>query len=566
MNIVRVLTSAIAALLILSGAGAAVAGGNADLAKARVYVGFKAGQKGLVERALHNIDADFHYSFDELNAFVVSVPPLALAGLSRNPNIEYIEKDAKRYPLGEVEPWGISKVQADQVDSRNVNLERLKKVCIIDSGYSLGHEDLPANISVSNDAASGDVFNDSCGHGTHVAGTIAALADNGVGVIGVLPNEMINLHIVKVFGDNSTPGSGSCSWTYSSTLVSALSECESAGTDVVSMSLGGPLKSRAEDKAFGNFYNAGKLSVAAAGNDGNTRKSYPASYDSVISVAAVDSNNVVADFSQQNSQVELAAPGVAVKSTVPMGSGLEESLTVAGSTFEATAMEGSFKGSGSGPLFQCAGVGDTGACSGATDKVCLIERGDITFAAKVTECEAQGGVAAIIFNNNSGPLFTGTLGGAATGIPSVAVSGDTGAELQAKAGNTATVGVNPGNYAFYDGTSMATPHVSGVAALVWSNKPDCSNQEIRDALTQSTMDLGAAGRDDAYGFGLVQAQAADDYLAVNGCGAANNDGGGDSGGNACPIDGLLAAGESCSVDSECCSNSCKGKPGSKTCK
>ena len=83
------------------------------------------------------------------------------------------------------------------------------------------------------------------------------------------------------------------------------------------MSLGGSFKSRFEETAFKDAYNAGVLSVAAAGNGGNTSYSYPASYSSVVSVAAVDSNKVVADFSQKNSQVELAAPGVSVLSTVP---------------------------------------------------------------------------------------------------------------------------------------------------------------------------------------------------------------------------------------------------------
>jgi hypothetical protein len=92
-------------------------------------------------------------------------------------------------------------------------------------------------------------------------------------------------------------------------------------------------------------YNNGILSIAAAGNAGNTAKSYPASYASVISVAAVDSAGVVASFSQKNDAVELAAPGVAVRSTVPMGTGTnEESLSVDGATYEAIALDGSSKG------------------------------------------------------------------------------------------------------------------------------------------------------------------------------------------------------------------------------
>ena len=83
------------------------------------------------------------------------------------------------------------------------------------------------------------------------------------------------------------------------------------------MSLGGNLSSTTENSAFQSAYDAGVLSVAAAGNDGSTRKSYPASYASVISVAAVDSAKVVASFSQKNDAVEIAAPGVGVLSTTP---------------------------------------------------------------------------------------------------------------------------------------------------------------------------------------------------------------------------------------------------------
>ena len=74
---------------------------------------------------------------------------------------------------------------------------------------------------------------------------------------------------------------------------------------------------------------------------------------------------------------------------------------------------------------------------------------------------------------------------------------------------------------------MAAPHVSGVAALVWSNHPTCTNSEIRNALGASAKDLGGAGRDNAYGFGLVRAANAVAYITANPCGGG---GGGDGGG------------------------------------
>ena len=163
------------------------------------------------------------------------------------------------------------------------------------------------------------------------------------------------------------------------------------------MSLGGSGQSAAERQAFANSYAQGMLHIAAAGNGGNSSMSYPASYDAVVSVAAVDSRENKASFSQYNSQVEIAAPGVAVNST---------------------------------------------------------------------------------WNNNG--------------------------------------------YKSISGTSMATPHVSGVAALVWSHFPNCTNQQIRDALNATAKDKGAAGRDTSYGYGIVQAKAAYDYLAGGQCGAGGD--------------------------------------------
>jgi subtilisin family serine protease len=133
----------------------------------------------------------------------------------------------------------------------------------------------------------------------------------------------------------------------------------------------------------------------------------------------------------------------------------------------------------------------------------------------VLNCETGGGVGAVIYNNSEA-LFSGTLGDTATSIPSVGTSGTTGSILLNRLGEAATVATGPGNYAFFDGTSMATPHVSGVAALVWSHDTSWTNQQIRDSLAASAEDLGAAGRDGAYGFGLVQAKAALDLLQGGG--------------------------------------------------
>jgi len=519
-----VAASVLPMMLALPFAAQAAPGSGAE--RARVYVVYKDGQRGNAARALAMAGAEVHYDFAGLRGYAVSVPAVALEGLSRNPAIEYVEEDPKRYLMAETVPYGIEQVQANLVSAASDAANT--QVCIIDSGYNLGHEDLPTGTvsGHSDPTGSGNWYEDQNSHGTHVAGTVAAVGDNNKGVIGVLPSvnaqDNVSLFIVKVFGADG--------WTYSSSLVDALNQCTANSERknrnlVVSMSLGGSLKSRFEDSAFASAYNTGTvLSVAAAGNDGNSRNSYPASYNSVISVAAVDEQKVRASFSQYNSQVELAAPGVGVLSTVPMGTGTTTTVTVDSTNVEAEAMEGSFLATRTGALVAC-GIGDR-TCAEASGKVCLIERGTISFADKVLNCQAGGGVAAIIYNNTSGPLL-GTLGGTKTSIPSVGITQAAGQSLLGQLGISTTVSVAAGNYAKFDGTSMATPHVSAVAALVWSNKSTCSNADIRNALAASAIDLGPPGRDVEYGFGLVQAKAALDKM---GTGCATTGGGGGGGG------------------------------------
>lgn len=443
------------------------------------------------------------------NAVVTKLDRRSLTRLKRVAAIEYIEPDAKRYPqsVGEITPYGINMVNAPAISD---SAAASRTVCIIDSGYRIDHEDLPAgaNVSASPDGGAGDPYSPLNSHGTHVAGTIAALS-NGLGVLGVLPSDLINLHIVRVFNDVGN-------FVYASDLVGALDECVENGANIVNMSLGGPQFSITESRAFRNVLRSNILSVAAAGNDGTRARSYPASYSSVISVAAIDSAKQHAAFSQQNRSVELAAPGVAVRSTVVPGTGFDERLAVDGTAYEAAALIGSASATGSGPLVSC-GIGDM-PCPGGSGQVCLIERGQVSFADKVNNCAAGGGVAAVIYNNSAG-LFVGTLGGVATTIPAVSIAGDDASTLLSSGiGETANVTtLGGGDYAFFDGTSMATPHVAGVAALVWSHHLDCSASEIRAALTETAEDIASPGKDRLTGYGLVNASEAKIYLDNNGC-------------------------------------------------
>jgi len=253
-------------------------------------------------------------------------------------------------------------------------------VCVIDSGIAWGHEDFDETHLTGQSNADFPWYEDTCGHGAHVAGTIAA-SDNNEDVVGVAPDT--NLFNARIFREDC-----GVIWTLSSMVYAAALNCRDKGAKVVNMSFGRGLYLPWEDFAFGWLYNHDNvLSVAAAGNDGDNRYSFLASYSHVMSVGAVDSGKNHAWFSNSNSQVDIAAPGVDVMSTTP-----------------------------------------------------------------------------------------------------------------------------DNNYDWYSGTSMATPHVAGVAALLFSAKPNATAKEVRMAIENTAIDLGSSGKDFSFGHGMVQAKEAIDYL------------------------------------------------------
>lgn len=487
--------------VVVSLAVSAAAQPQSPGAEGRYFVEFDALGPGAAN-AIRAAGGTTIHEFPAYNVIAARLPAAAVQALRNNPRVRSITEDVPRYPFAQSVPYGISMVQADQLTAG----QRLGdvKVCVIDSGYNVGHPDLPVNlVAGTNNSGTGNWYQDRCGHGTHVAGTISAL-NNDRGVVGVLPDGNLPMHIVKVFGD-------SCAWTYSSDLINALNSCRNAGAKVVSMSLGGgkPIGPW-EERAFNDAYNAGVLSIAAAGNAGNTSLSYPASYNSVVSVGAIDSNKMVADFSQQNSQVELAAPGVAVLSTLPY---IETNTLATGtSTYSGGHIAASPRTEGAtGVLVDGGRCATTGSWGG---QVVLCERGDISFKAKIDTVKAGGGVAAVIYNNVSGG-FLGTCDdgtGTSCSLPGISLSREDGLTALGSAGTSSTVvsriTYDAEGYEAWNGTSMATPHVSGVAALVWSHNAAWTNAQIRQALQQTAQDLGPAGRDNAYGYGLVQAKAA----------------------------------------------------------
>ncbi|MGX9462955.1 S8 family serine peptidase [Shewanella sp. A14] len=478
-------------------------------------------------RALNSVKAREMKRVGRSNSYSVKLDSPSIKELRLRQDVEYVEEDLPRRLLAETTPWGQTYVGATVLsDNQTGN----RTICIIDSGYDRSHNDLNGNnVTGTNNSGTGNWYQpgNNNAHGTHVAGTIAAIANNE-GVVGVMPNQNANIHVVKVFNE--------AGWGYSSSLVAAIDTCVSAGgANVVTMSLGGSGSTTTERNALNSHYNNGVLLIAAAGNSGDSSYSYPASYDSVMSVAAVDSNLDHAAFSQYTDQVEISGPGEAILSTVTVGEGRLADITIGGQSYFNNGLvphnrltpSGSnytaapINASATGTLAECTVNGTSFNCANMNNKICLVERvgnqGTSYPEINATKaCKDAGAAGIIVYSNSALPGLQNPFlvdANSDITVPSVSVDRATGLALKAQIGQSATVS-NQGNqdYEYYNGTSMATPHVSGVATLVWSYHPECSASQVRNALNATADDLSVAGRDNQTGYGMVNATAAKAYL------------------------------------------------------
>jgi subtilisin family serine protease len=187
-------------------------------------------------------------------------------------------------------------------------------VGLLDTGYDGAHPDLAGIPTVAqwNTRTNTKTITDVYGHGTHVAGTIAAQANNAMGVAGVAPG--IRIMPVKVMDNN---GQG-----YWSDFLEGVDWARTHGASIINLSLGGTLtttQAAAFQPTFDAAYKAGVVVVAAAGNNNRNEPFYPASFAHVISVAATTNNDIKASFSNYGPAVDLSAPGYQIMSTYPGG-------------------------------------------------------------------------------------------------------------------------------------------------------------------------------------------------------------------------------------------------------
>ena len=278
-----------------------------------------------------------------LKGFSVEIPAQGIAGIARDPRVAYVERDQEVFAFGDPQPvpTGINRIDGELSSTKagdgsgTVSVD----VAIIDTGIA-SHPDLPI-ISGGVNCTGGSFWKSSCksgnyddgnGHGTHVAGTVAAL-DNDRGVVGVAPGA--RLWAVKVLNNR---GSGYTSWIIAGIdWVTAQKDPNGKQKiEVANMSLGCECYSKAQDDAITRSVAAGVTYAVAAGNSSKDASTFsPANHPDVITVSALadfngldratggiaastcrdDVDDTFANFSNYGKDVDIIAPGVCINST-----------------------------------------------------------------------------------------------------------------------------------------------------------------------------------------------------------------------------------------------------------
>ncbi len=442
--------------------------------------------------------------------------------------------------VGDATPWGITAVKAGEAwegSAAGANA----RVLVLDTGVDSTHPAIVGNFEKGKnfveDSATGktdsEAYADGEGHGTHCSGTILGAYNEQTGFTGVAPK-------AKLLMGRICGGEG-CS---NIALIDGINWGIEQHVDVISMSLGGPMSTTSELMAMQAAESAGVVVVAASGNSAiepnysfdkkdpkcksnnpfqpsNCGISFPAAFPTAVAVGALDVNLVRGNFSQWGPELDVTAPGVSVISSVPAGSGRisEVTLTVEGvaKKVKSAAFSGTelFSTPITNSIVVVPGMGRPSdyAQIKAEGKFALVTRGEIKFSEKVQNAIAAKAAGVIIYNNAAG-LMQGAIteDGSLLRFPVVMIEQTEGQALIAAlttpgAAVTASISLAPSDYASFDGTSMAAPHVAGVVALIKSANKKLTPAQVRLILT-STAQVLSPNETNQYGAGIVQADKA----------------------------------------------------------
>jgi len=512
-----------------------------------------AGSKGLmnhseIQKIFPKTKVNIQAHLEHLNSMVMTIDSKTdLELLRKNPNVEFADVEvfypAPKPVLGAIytplipdedsrgaavsqTPWGIVMVRAFGAWALG-GMGQGTRVLVLDTGIDKNHPAVKANFEegknfigdatlVGEPGAQYPVygpvnpakFADTEGHGTHVAGTIAAsLFANGFS--GVAPQSKYLMgRVCSPYGCSNISVAQGINWGIEKKV------------DVISMSLGGPWATPSERFAVVRAYAAGITLVAATGNDEKNTVSYPAALSQVIAVGAVDSTGTHAKFSQWGPEVAITAPGVDVISSVPVGTGrIARSQVSIGASAMSFIRSSVFQGSKAALtpeendlVHVGLGKAEDFARASVSGKFALIQRGEITFKEKVANAIAAGAVGAVIYNHEDG-LVNGVAADAGVTLP-ISIFG-----VEKKVGESLVQALQSGqtararlyvqvtDYMSFNGTSMATPHVSGVIALMKSVNRSLTPSQIK-AIIQKTAYAIADNPENRYGAGIINAEAA----------------------------------------------------------
>lgn len=462
--------------------------------------------------------------FREVRVFAADLTDDEAAALRRSGDVRYVEPALERHLFdaaprsltpatrasqyrAQVVPWGIDAVRARELWPLTRGLGNVN-VAVFDTGVDAKHPDLGANVAgMYNTLTKSETAADDNNHGTHVAGTIAAL-DNGIGVVGVAP--LAKIWAVKVLNNS---GSGTIEQIVAGVEWVIGWKRAVGGNWIASFSLGAEQPSLAEQEALQRLAAEGVLIVAATGNDSRPSLSYPAAYPMVLAVGATDGGARVPLFSNGGAGMGIVAPGVNVASTVRAGTVAASSAHVDGAEVYASApLAGSGRGDVEAGFVYCGyGGGPSDFPPSVRGNIALIQRGAlITFADKAKAAKEAGAAGVLIFNNDDSQPMQGSLIRTADDLSyewpvTVGISNADGQKLLARGSGTLSIGSWIDDYDVYKGTSMAAPHVAGVAALLWTLAPKAKAVEIQSALLGGARDVGDPGYDLRAGWGLVDA-------------------------------------------------------------